>query len=126
VRADSPAREKSDRHPTRNALARSAQTTTHKIRQAEVVKKKAPHLVAKVASGEMKLNDAVKEVAAKPNYLSPRTAADKFIEATLEASEWYREKVDPQEHEPFNTLVADRLELVAKQLRAAAPSKVAK
>jgi hypothetical protein len=61
VRADSPAREKSDRHATRNALARSAQTTTHKIRQAETVSKKSSELIPKIAAGELKLKDAVKE-----------------------------------------------------------------
>jgi ParB-like chromosome segregation protein Spo0J len=53
---------------TRAALAGKHQVSEHKIRQAETVALKAPHLSEKVAHGEMKLKDAEKAItpAARP------------------------------------------------------------
>ena len=47
-------------NPTRHALANKAFTTTHKIQQVETVKRHAPRLIKKVASGKMKLREAAK------------------------------------------------------------------
>ena len=49
----------------REALAEKAQVSTHKIQQTEVLAKKAPELLPRVAAGEMKLKDAVKEAKAE-------------------------------------------------------------
>ena len=43
---------------TREVIAKKAQVSTHKIRQAEEVAKRAPEVLPKVAAGEMKLKDA--------------------------------------------------------------------
>jgi hypothetical protein len=74
VRADSPGRQSSDGHATRNALAQKAQTSPHKIRQAENVKKNAPDLLNKVAAGETKLRDAEKTAEARPQDGQPQRA----------------------------------------------------
>jgi hypothetical protein len=47
---------------TRAALAEKAKVSEHKIRQTDAVAKKAPHLLPKIASGELKLKDAVKTI----------------------------------------------------------------
>jgi hypothetical protein len=57
---------------TRERLAEKAQVSTHKIRQAEEVAKTAPEMLFKVASGEVKLRDAVQQTerrqAAPPTF----------------------------------------------------------
>lgn len=50
---------------TRREIAKRAFVTTHKVQQVEVVKKHAPQLAAKVASGKMKLRDAAKIASRK-------------------------------------------------------------
>ena len=46
---------------TREAVAKKAGVSTHKVRQAEKVAKYKPELLPKIESGEMKLKDADKE-----------------------------------------------------------------
>jgi len=127
VRADSPGR--GDGHATRNALAQKAQTTAHKIRQAENVKKKAPELVDKVAAGEVKLRDAEKTVEAGHPVGAPQRAQKFDYDATAFAVEQTikqvekiisgaRSHVSTNQYATYNDAVATRLERLANRLRA--------
>lgn len=134
VRADSPT-PRGDRHATRNALAKKARTTSHKIRQAEIIKKKAPELLSKVAAGEIKLNDAVKTTAAqsspiaqtktvKPLTVFERQDLDRYVKFLMKLPDAIadleklirgrgmaiRFKITPE--------LCDRMEQVARTLRA--------
>ncbi len=134
VRADSPT-PRGDRHATRNALAKKARTTPHKIRQAEIIKKKAPELLSKVAAGEMKLNDGVKMAAAqsspipqtktaKPLTVFERQDLDRYVKFLMKLPDAIadmeklikgrgmaiRFKITPE--------LCDRMEQVARALRA--------
>jgi ParB-like nuclease domain len=77
---------------TREAVAKQAHVSTHKIRQAEVVAKYAPDLMPKVAAGAAKLKDA--DAAARVRIQAKSSAAhvvaiianhpDRVVEAQLE------------------------------------------
>lgn len=120
------------RGKTRKAIAEKAQASEHKARQGETVAKHAPELLPKVESGEMTLKDAEKQVTSKTkpskapkakHYLSLQDAVENFGRIlTLELNRAWMEYVDPRESKTFNTLVADKLELVLKQLRTATPA----
>jgi len=58
--------------------------------------------------------------ATRADYLSPQEVADDFMSRTLRGLNDFRKwQVDPREHQAFNALMADKLELLAKQLRIA-------
>ena len=82
---DKPGEKKGTGQTTRHALADRAFVTTHKIQQAEIVKKHAPKLVQKVASGKMKLRDAAKVAKRKvipirkPHFIPINTAVRTFM-----------------------------------------------
>lgn len=124
-----------DRHATRTAIAKRANVSSEKAKQAMAVKKHAPHLAPKVAAGEMKLRDAAKQAkpakpASKPPKIdkhrdlskaapSPKDAVDKVIDNLTDSIRWTLDDgVSSTGVEAFKMLLADRLEAYAKKLRA--------
>jgi small-conductance mechanosensitive channel len=129
----------------REALAEKAQVSTHKIQQTEVLAKKAPELLPRVAAGEMKLKEAVKklneglfnpekrqtETASKPK--EPRAQKDDgdavaiAVNGAIKQIEKYirevRRSVRANQHATYDTAVAARLEVLAKQLRGRTPNQ---
>jgi hypothetical protein len=128
VRADSPGRQSSDGHATRNALAQKAQTSPHKIRQAENVKKNAPDLLNKVAAGETKLRDAEKTAEARPQDGQPQRAqkydydptafaVDTTVKQIEKIIAGARSHISANQYATYNTAIATRLEHLANRLR---------
>jgi ParB-like chromosome segregation protein Spo0J len=119
--ADSPTRGK-----TREALAKMAETSTHKIRQTEEVKKH-PELTQQVKTGEMKLKDAVKQAQPQPPPPQPKVRKSDFdqlgfaVNAAIKQVEKIvaegRRHVPQNELEVYDDAIATRLEHLAKTVR---------
>jgi ParB-like chromosome segregation protein Spo0J len=119
---------------TRAAIAQRAQVSEHKVAQVERVKKNAPHLVAKVASGTMKLKDAAKvadkkrargkshkPTVVKTRITHPLTVA-KAINRTIEMLESDVKIVllRVENHPAYFAALASRLTAFAAKIKKAA------
>ncbi len=88
---------------TREAVAKKAGVSTHKIRQVETVAKKAPELLPKIESGEMKLKDAVKEITVRPEVV-PAPPREMVVSVNIEKPS--EPEVNPDPDGPSYTIRA--------------------
>jgi ParB-like nuclease family protein len=113
---------------TRRAIAQRAQVSMHKVQQVEAVKKHAPDLVQKVASGKMKLKDAAKVAAKKMprrklhlahrpivNPLTPHKAAARVMDNVIADVKNVLHRVVDQQ--AFFSTLSDQFEVWCKRMQ---------
>ena len=113
---------------TREAIAKKARVSTHKVRQAEAVAKKSTELPSKVSAGEMKLRDAERAAEARPQNGQPQRAQKYDYDLTASAVETTvkqiekiitgaRSHISANQYATYNSAIATRLEHLANRLR---------
>ncbi len=104
----------------------SGEMTLKDVTKATRVRKKPKSIADTVAATIKNHPERVVDVDSQPatsargDYLSPQEVADDLIKRSRKAVNDFRKySVDPREYAAFNALMADKLELLAKELRSA-------